>query len=366
MKLLYYVKTTLKGLVASGAVAIIYYILFPILLAGFVGFAGDLNHGAELKLKSIHVEIIDEDKSEMSKRLQEFLKSEEVSEIVTLVEEKPEVELVIKKGYGDNLLALNKDTIILNRKTNDREITTNTLKIILDNYHQSQYVSLAGGDVSDLEKVTGQSIIENVIVDKPQGANNYEMMAVSMLAFVVTMLIFDIIQAGYLDISVNLDKRVNTAPVTKIQFLIYDSAAALVYSFVILSLYIMFFRITGITFKGNIFDLVLLIIIASIFIVSIVKFITNVFGTKVGKAVGGIIFMLPIIDGQIFSLGSKGNALTFLTPTHYINNAMSMYILNGNLQGTGKWLFIILITSMVLYSITIIKVSYKRRRKLCA
>jgi len=362
--MLYYVKTTLKGMVSNGVVTVIYFILFPILLAGFLGFVLDMNAETELKLKKVNVQIIDEDNSDMSKELKEFLNSDGVSEVVTLVEEKPDVELIIKKGYGENALALNKDSIIIDRKTEKMEASVNTLKVILDNYHQGLYVSLAGGDVNQLQKVTGQSIIENVIVDKPQKENPYEKMAASMLGFAVVMLLYGLLQAGYTDMSMNLDKRANVAPISKLQYLLYDSAGIFIYSFILLSLYVFFFRFTGITFKGNLLDLFIIVALASIFVVSIVKCITTVFGVKVGKVVSTIVLILPIIAGEILPFGA--NAVALLTPTHYINKVINMYILNGNLQGTGKWLGIIIVTSIILFSIAVIKESFKGGKKSCA
>ena len=41
----------------------------------------------------------------------------------------------------------------------------------------------------------------------------------------------------------NLDKRINSTPITKLQFLIYDTIALFVYAFIILSAYVFFFRI---------------------------------------------------------------------------------------------------------------------------
>lgn len=364
MKLFYYVKTTLKGLVASGAVTLIYFILFPVILAGFLGFVQDMSANDNLKLSKVNVQIMDEDRSDRSKELKEFLASEEVSEVVTLVAEKPDVELIINKGYGEKVASLKQDSLTLNRKTDKLELSTNTLKIILDNYHKGLYVSLAGGDVSKLSEATGQYIIEDILVDKPEKENNFEKMAISMFGFCVTMLLYGLLQSGYADISLNLDRRAKAAPITKIQFLLYESVGALAYSVILLSFYVLFFRITGITFKGSLIDLFLIILLASIFVVAIAKTITSVFGPKIGKVVSFIVFILPILSGEIFGIGA--NAIAVLTPTHYIGKVLTMYVLNGNLNGTMKWIGFILVTSIVLFAIAIINEAIKGRRRTCA
>lgn len=364
MRLFYYVKTTLKGLVANGAVTLIYFILFPVILAGFMGFVQDMSSQSDLKLSGVKVEIIDEDQSERSKVLQDFLANEELSEVLTLVEEKPDVELIINKGYEECVETLTPGKLTLNKKTKDFIISTNTLKVVLDNYHKALYLSLSGGDVSKLSGANGKPIIENTFVDKPEKENNFEKMAVSMFGFCVVMLLYGLLQSGYSDIALNLDKRANAAPITKLQYLLYDSVGAFAYSIILLSLYLIFFRVIGVAFKGSILDLFIIVIMASGFILSIAKAITSIFGPKIGKVVSFVVFILPILGGEIFGLGA--NTIALLTPTHYINKVLNMYVLNGNLSGSGKWIAIIAMTSAALFSIAIMMEVIKGRRRKCA
>ena len=53
MKLIYYTKTTLKGMVSNGAVTLLYYILFPVLLAAFMGFFQKTLMDSPLKLATL-------------------------------------------------------------------------------------------------------------------------------------------------------------------------------------------------------------------------------------------------------------------------------------------------------------------------
>ena len=101
MKLWYYMKMNFKNMFATGVITIAYYILFPILLAGVMGFM----QGSQLKIKSVNTKIVDYDNSEMSKQLVSFLEGNELSEIVNIVDKKPEVEIIINKGYGDDVLS---------------------------------------------------------------------------------------------------------------------------------------------------------------------------------------------------------------------------------------------------------------------
>lgn len=364
MRLLYYIKTTLKSMVSSGAITLVYFIGFPIILAGFMGFVQNTAHDTPLKLKSLNIQIVDQDNSGMSKNLVDFIKSDDMKDIVKVVDSKPEAEVIIPEGYEKNLLLLNKSEVIINKKEEGYNAITSTLKIILDKYHQSIYVSLSGGSSEELNKIIGTSIIDEEIIDIPKTANTFETTVASMLGFVISMLIFSNIQSGYTDISMNLDKRVKSAPLTRVQFLLYDASALLVYSFIIIAGYVLFFRFAGMGFEGNIISLMLLVLIASILVVGTVKLIATLFGAKYGRILGGLVFILPIVGGEVFM--GKGNNVAFLTPTHYLNNAFTLYNLNGNLEGTGKWILIVLVVSLASFLIAMIKESLVSRRKLWA
>lgn len=360
MRLLYYIKTTLKGMVSSGAITLVYFIGFPIILAGFMGFVQNTAHDTPLKLKSLNIQIADEDNSEMSKNLIEFLNSNDMKDVVKVVDSKPEAEIIIPEGYEKDLLSLNKGEVIINKKEEGYNAITNTLKIILDKYHQSIYVSLSGGSTEELNKITGTSIIEEEIIDLPKTANTFETTVASMLGFVISMLIFSSIQSGYTDISMNLEKRINSTPLTRVQILLYEASALLVYSFIIIAGYVLFFRIAGMGFEGNIIGLMILVITASILVVGTVKLIEILFGAKYGRILGGLVFILPIIGGEVFM--GKGNTIALLTPTHYLNNAFTLYNLNGNLEGAGKWILIVLSVSVASFLIAMIKESLVRRK----
>lgn len=348
MKLWYYMKMNFKNMFATGVITIAYYILFPILLAGVMGFM----QGSQLKIKSVNTKIVDYDNSEMSKQLVSFLEGNELSEIVNIVDKKPEVEIIINKGYGDDVLSLNGGEIIINRESEKKLATITTLKSVLDRYHQGIYVSLSDGNTLQLNNTTN-SIIKNISIDSKEGATEYEKMSASMIGFIITMLIYSLIKAGYMPVSMNIDKRLNSTPITKVELLIIDSICLVAYIFIILFAYVMFFRILGISFTGEFLSLIILILLGAMLVVGIVKCISTLFGAKYGNLIGVILFTLPLISGEIF-LG-EGNKLAVATPTHYLNNAFSLYNLNGNLEGCGNWLIIIIAIVGITFMLAFLK-----------
>ena len=197
MKVLYYMKTTLKGMFANGLITIAYFVLLPVILAGVMGFMKSSTHDNPLKLKKVTVSIVDEDKTKMSKSLIDFLKSEDMQELVTISDEESNCDLIIKEGYEKNLTSLNKGNIVIKKNNNERKTAIETLKVILDKYHKSMYVGISGGSQEDLERLNDNKAVESIIIDVEENISSYKMMSSSMIGFVVTMLIYGLIEGSY-------------------------------------------------------------------------------------------------------------------------------------------------------------------------
>lgn len=364
MKLFYYTKTTLKGMLSNLTITLVYFILFPVLLAVFLGFFQNSIYENPLKLNTLKVEIIDNDNSNMSKSLISFLESDEMKELIELNPNEADIEIEIPKGYEESVISLKKSEISINKLEGGFNNSTNTLKTILDKYHQGLYVSLSGGSTEVLNNITGKSIIENIDINTSKTSSSYEVLSSSMIAFVISMLIFSLIQSNYAEASKNIDRRVSSTPITKSQYFYYDAFALLIYSAIIVSGYVFFFRFVGISFTGRIFPLIILILTSAILIVSMSKFVYELFGPLYGKVVGGLIFTLPIIGMEAFT--GDGNALKVLAPTHYITKLFNVYNLNGNFNNNINDLIFIILLSAVLFGVASIKVALSKEGRKCA
>lgn len=364
MKLLYYTKITLKGMLSNAAVTVVFFILFPVLLAGFMGFFQNSIHENPLKLNVLKISIVDNDNSTMSKTLVSFLESDEMKELMEVNSNDNDIEIVIPKGYEKSVVSLERNEIKINELNDGFTNSTNTLKTILDKYHQSLYVSLSGGSVEALNNINGKSIIENININTSKTSSSYEVLSASMIAFVISMLIFSFIQGNYTEVSRNIDKRIASTPISKTQYFYYDSFALLIYSSIIVSGYVFFFRIAGISFTGSLLPLILLILLSAILIVSISKCVYELFGPLYGKFIGALIFSLPILGMEAFT--GEGNALKVLAPTHYITKLFNVYNLNGNFNKNIKDLIFILLLSAILFGIANIKIGLSKEGKKCA
>lgn len=351
MKLFMHLKITFKGMIKNGVVTVAMCILFPIVLAGFMGFLSDSIGSNPLKLKQLSLNVIDEDNSSSSLALIDFLKGEEMKELIEITD-KGDADLIISKGYEESVLAPKNNNIkIIEREKGHMVI--NTLKVILDKYHKSIYMSISGGNLEDLNTISSANVIENTIIDYKKDMSSYEIMASSMSAFVIIMLLNTFIQGNYADISKNLERRIKATPISRARYFIYDYIALFCYSFVIILCYTMFFRFAGIAFRGNPLSLIAIVLIASALVSSLSKFVCNFFGEKYGKAVGIFLYILPFIGMEMFS--GQVNIISKLAPTHYISKALETFNLNGSIAEVQSELLIILGVSFLLFIIVVIK-----------
>lgn len=363
MRLLIYIKTTLRGMVANGVITLLYFIGFPIILAGFMGFIQGSMHDTPLKISKIEMNIIDEDKSDMSKELINFIKSEQLSEFIMVVDdESGKADILIPKGYEESLLSKNKNTLTITQRE-DGEIALSTLEIVLDKYHQGVYVGLSGGSQEDFNKIQLSETIENVFIDKKASSSSYQYFASSMIAFVITMLVYGTIMGGNVDISKNLEKRTLTAPISRRTMFFYDYIAYLCYTSIIIGAYVLVFRIAGIAFGGDILSLIVLVLASATLVSSLITFVHNVFPEKLATVIGFTLFVLPIIGMEMF--GTKGNVIAKFAPTHYVSKAFESYTVNGSLVGIYDYVFYILAGSLILFLITTIKESIVKGAKKC-
>ncbi|MBS5927450.1 MAG: ABC transporter permease [Clostridium sp.] len=353
MRTMYYVKTTLKGMFANGIITIAYFVLLPVILAGVMGFMQGSTHDNPLKLKKVTVSIVDEDKTKMSQSLIEFLKSEDIQELVAISDEDSNCDLIIKEGYEKNLISLNKGNIVIKKNNNERNTAIETLKVILDKYHKGMYVGLSGGSQEELEKLNDNKAVESTIIDVEENISSYRMMSSSMIGFVVTMLIYGLIEGSYSKQSVNLSNKIRSTPTSRLGLLISDLATNFIYCFIIMSVYVLFFRFTRVNFTGNIFSLTLILGVSSLFMSTISIMVLSLFGPKYGKIVGVIMFLIPVASMEMFS--GVESILSSFSVTHLIIKVVNWFTLYGTLKGVYSSILILFGLSVIFFIISMIK-----------
>ncbi|MBD7910527.1 MULTISPECIES: ABC transporter permease [Clostridium] len=362
MKLLVYLKTTFKGVIATLVPTLAMFILLPVVIAGVMGFVKSDEGENSLKLKQLKVSIIDEDNSKASNSLIEFLKTDDINKLIE-VTNYGDAYIKIPKGYEESLL-LQKDSNIILEESGKGHSVLSTLKVVIDKYHENLNLVRHGENARELSKILNESFIENEIIDYKKDLTSYELMASTLSEFVISMMILNLIRASYVEVSRNINMRILVTPITRQRVLVYESIGIFFYSFIILLCYTLFFKAFGIAFKGSLLVILEIIIPAALLITTMSKFITCCIGKKYGQVVGIMIFALPILGMEMFT--GKGNLLAKFAPTHYITKAFESFSLNGSITGSEKELLWIIGISILLFIIVFIKEGISKGGRRCA
>ncbi len=363
MRLINYVKTTLRAMISNISVTLLFYIGFPLLLAGLMGFMQKSLFENPLKLETIEIKIVDEDKSTMSSQMINFLKSDELKQVINIEPEddKYAADIIIPKGYERAIMDGDKNPIVIKEKDSS-DFKLKTLKSILDRYHENIYLSSSGGSLEDLGKIYSENSIITKTVEKERTINSYEYYSSSMVSFVFSMLMYGVIISSFMKPSLNLEKRMMSMPLSKATLFNYNFIAYLIYALILVGGYIGIYRISGISFKGDLGALLLISISSCLLIVSVSYFIIEIFKEKLAKVIAFILFMTPIIGGGIFT--NTSNKLAVLSPTYYISKTYENYVLTGGLQGSTSYILGILTVGILLYGITLGKTIIVRRKSI--
>ena len=225
------------------------------------------------------------------------------------------------------------------------------------------YVGISGGSQEELERLKDNKAVKNVIIDVEENISPYKMMSSSMIGFVVTMLIYGLIEGSYSKQSVNLSNKIRSTPTSRLGLLISDLVTNFIYCFIIMSVYVLFFRVTRVNFTGNIFSLTLILGVSSLFMSTISMMVLSLFGPKYGKIVGVIMFLIPIASMEMFS--GVESILSSLSVTHLIIKVVNWFTLYGTLKGVYSSILILFGLSVIFFIVSIIKESMVKEVRRC-
>ena len=189
------------------------------------------------------------------------------------------------------------------------------------------------------------------------------MMSSSMIGFVVTMLIYGLIEGSYSKQSVDLSNKIRSTPTSRLGLLISDLATNFIYCFIIMSVYVLIFRFTRVNFTGNILSLTLILGVSSLFMSTISIMVLSLFGPKYGRIVGVIMFLIPVASMEMFS--GVESILSSLSVTHLIIKVVNWFTLYGTLKGVYSSILILFGLSVIFFIISMIKESIVKEVRRC-
>lgn len=346
MRLIIYLKTTFKLIISKSLIMAASFVALPILLAFFMGFAQNGDSENPIKYSRATVSVVNEDKSEEATKLIRFLKSKEMKELIKVVdkEDSSDGSIIIPKGYGESLKNKESNKIVIENDSGVRAL--DIVKVVLDNYHGNKSLE--------------ETVIKNVVTKEKEN-NSYEIMAISMLGFVISMLLYSSVVGVYTDICRNMDRRIISMPMTKSSVFVYDFICNILNAVIILLIYLLFFRILGIAFMGSIVTLLIILLVTAYTVVSISTFVSKVFSEKIGKIIGFMLFIIPVLGGEMFT--GTGNNINKFAVTHYIIKIFSDYTSTRSLLNEGSTIFYLVIVSTVLFITSLVVINLKKEVK---
>ncbi|MGL5766095.1 MAG: hypothetical protein ACRCX8_10695, partial [Sarcina sp.] len=201
--------------------------------------------------------------------------------------------------------------------------------------------------------VINENILEEVEVEKDIFSKNIA----GLTGFIISMLIYYSILGSTMGPSISIERRVRALPLKKSTQYMYEYLGMIVYSFIIIGAYVFFFKGIGLSFKGNIFTLLFLVFIASVFVASTTSLI-GTFKKKIAKIVGSMLFLLFVAGSESF--GAMGGSVGITSPTASFESAFVQFNNVQNISGNEKALIITLILGLILAFIGFLITTWKK------
>lgn len=386
MRLKAFIKVMLKSIIREARVMVFMFIVFPVACSLLYGYFQKEMFKPENMMSKFYINIKDEDNSPTTKAFKELLKGEGLKDFIEITEDKEslQVEVEFPKGYEEKLLALKEGEITLNQLTPKGEFVATTLTSIIDKYNKTIQEGLIIGkrigesSLSEKEKHSLENeirskfteyystkSIKTEIYTKGNNLTSFEYYSISIFSFTALMLIQSLAGSYYAEKENGVLKRCLAAPMSKTQYFNYTLISNTIFAFIINMVYTMVFRIGGISYKGSLWLLVLIVVVISILQGVFAGFITAFFKDK---RIGGLIItamiMLSVaVGGAFFPVDKVGNGIVkFLgniAPSSQIIKVFKSYILENSMNAVINTLLLIGLVSLVLYIISFIKIRVK-------
>lgn len=357
MRLYYSIKFFFKSLKSNLFMNICSFILLPMIMLFFMDNISKNQFESPNITSVISINIIDNDNSSSSKQFIDYIKNN-CSELFNISNKNndSELEITIPEGYESSLLTNNKSTIEIKELQKISSRYSNIAKNIIDNYHQQLYFN----DV-------GTSFIENKFIDANISQTSSQYYAITFVGFLVISFIFNNIASthigevsnSYVDESSGLNKRIYSMPISRVYRLILNFINLFLYSLIFLVLYLLVNRFLGIAFTENIFILIILSIITSLFVASASKFIDVFLPKKYGVTIVSILFLGQMVFGGMFTpFVDSLSKLYKISPVYIIIDLFNKYSIYNNIDSILKSSILILLISLVLFILSVIKEKY--------
>lgn len=386
MKAWAYLKLHLKAIVKQIHVIFFTGVMFPLIMGLVMANFQKEAFVKENKAPFIEVVINDEDKSQMSESLISFLKGDELKNIIVIKEKDSEkaINLIIKSGYEEKLKSNENQEIIIKEGKSTEGVSLKILNDVLEKYYDGIYEwtliekNISNKNLSEEKKsklyknvseeifdINNSSFISESVLKSKRSLTAYEYFSVTMLSYLIFILIAGIVHGGYQEKEIGVTDRIKAAPITAIENFNYGFLGTVIYSICLMAMYIGLYKILGLSFKGSMTLLTLLVVISAIFTVSVSCLLAQIIGKKYFTAFITVIMFIQIILGGTFVPLKQFTSNEFIrglakfSPDALITKAYNGYIIHNNFNSISVYLLGLLVVSLVAYLLCLVIIKVK-------
>ncbi len=384
MKLFAFIKTVFKSTVKNFYSLILVFSIFPIFLGLVVGYFNKDMFVPSANMPLIAVKVIDRDKSQESKNLMNFLESQAMKNIVDLKEE-GEYIITIPEGYEESLLNNGNIPVEIEVTEEGRPRYGNMLAEIVDKYNEERYFNLMiEKNIEDIsqreeerealyERIHGQiakiyndKLIENTIVTTRKNLTSYEHFSITFLSYMLFMVISFLINGDYLVRENELYYRIIAAPLTEVQYFNYNFISSYIFVVVFNLLYVLVYRLLGLSFTGSIHLLIVIVLAQSLLSTILSAFVSLFLDKRTSNVLLSVLIIFQLIAGVTYVPISKiGNGILTSIVDRYAPAALIIrtyrnYLIYNNFSSINRGILSMLVASVIIYIICLIGLERKR------
>lgn len=378
MKLKAFLKLTAISTVKNSPRLLLTFAIFPIFMGLVMGYFQKDYFTPSVEMPIMNVNIVDKDNAVQSKNLMDFLNSEEMKKIIEINED-AKYELIIPKGYEASLLNNSESNIEIHVKKDGSVRRAEILGDIIDRYNKEiskgLYIEDKIGkmDTSQEEIETlGEKIlsvynielIENKSINVKKSLTSYEHTSITFLSYMLFLALMSAVGSTDMEQNDAIYNRIMSTPITKIEYFNCNQTSFYFLALFMNLLYIMAYRITGLSFQGSLPILILIIMAQSVLVTALSGFITVFLKKKFAMMLLNVLMLMQLILGvtwiSIESLDMqflKGLATKY-SPDILISSTFRNYLIYNNLDSIKFNLILIIGVSAVLYILSLLKLKW--------
>ncbi|EPY2275984.1 ABC transporter permease [Clostridium sporogenes] len=389
MRLKAFIKLKLKSVFSELPIMIFTFAIFPIVLSSLYGYFQKDMFNPKNEIDKIAICVEDKDNSKLSNEFIKFLGSDELEKFIDIKKDKEKAieEVIIPKGYEKSIIEDKEITIKINEREKDKEVSSKILKDLIDNYNKELKNNLTiGNNINKMDiskekkdllvkeisekiiKTYKKDVIKNFIVKSTRNLTSYEYYSVSILSFMFIVTIMSLCNEYYEEKKKSIFQRTLSTSISKVEYFNYSLVSWYIFAVLFNSIYVLSYRFLGLSFKGNIGLLLLIVLTKSLLEVAISSVIIAFFKEqKIAVICLNTLIILSVSLGGVFyplekvinSFNKIFRAITNFAPNVLIIKTYKSFLIYNSFEAIRYYLITFIFISIVLYSISLLKVNIK-------